>query len=88
MLVCNDLGPDLILGADFISKTEIILDVHEKEYYFRFDRTRKYNFDCETEEQESTGSSTAHIVPVSYTHLDVYKRQVCKHRDANKDTSL
>ena len=62
MLVCNDLGPDLILGADFISKTGIILDIHEQKYYFRFDRTRKYNFDCKTDEQESIRSSTAHIV--------------------------
>ena len=53
MLLCNDLGPDLILGADFISKTGIILDIREQKYYFRFDRTRT----------------------VSYTHLDVYKRQ-------------
>ena len=61
MLVCDDLGPDLILGADFISKTGIILDIHETKYYFRFDRTRKYNFDCETDEQESTRSSLSLI---------------------------
>ena len=56
MLVCDDIGPDLILGADFISKTGIILDIHAKKYYFRFDRTRKYNCDCTTDEQESTRS--------------------------------
>ena len=62
MLVCNELGPDLILGADFISKTGMILDIHEQKYYFRFDRTRKYNFDCNTNKQERTRSSTAHVV--------------------------
>ena len=45
MLVCKELGPDLILGADFISKTGMILDIYEQKYYFRFDRTRKYRFD-------------------------------------------
>ena len=105
MLVCKELGPDLILGADFISKTGMILDLYDQVYYFRFDRTRKYRFDSN---EEKYGSSTAHVIhqdsdlshlerrdrvrilklikefssvltpklgPVSYTHLDVYKRQ-------------
>ena len=114
MLVCDELGPDLILGADFISKTGIILDIHDKKYYFGFDRSQKYNFDDNTNNQESTGTTSTHLehheselahleskdrrkmhtlieqfsnvltpklgltnlIAVSYTHLDVYKRQL------------
>ena len=50
---------DLTLGADFISKTGMILDIYEQVYYFRFDRTRKYRFDSN---EEKYGSSTAHVI--------------------------
>ena len=47
LLVAEVLGQNLILGADFISKTGLILDIYAKQYFFRFDRTRKYQFDSE-----------------------------------------
>ena len=61
MLVCDELGPDLILGADFISKTGIILDIHDKKYYFGFDRTQKYNFDYETNNSKCTETAATHL---------------------------
>ena len=89
LLVAEVLGQNLILGADFISKTGLILDIYAKQYFFRFDRTRKYQFDSELNNSENCETSTTHLEhhesslshlkgnePVSYTHLDVYKRQV------------
>ena len=106
LLVAEELGQNLILGADFIRKTGLILDIFAKQYFFRFDRTRKYQFDselsnnanCETSsiQLEHHESSLSHLKgnerqriqklirefstvltpkSVSYTHLDVYKRQ-------------
>ena len=45
LLVAEVLGQNLILGADLIRKTGLILDIYAKQYFFRFDRTRKYQFD-------------------------------------------
>ena len=72
MLVCDELGPDLILGADFISKTGIILDIHDKKYYFGFDRTQKYSFDCETNNSKNNGTAATHLEhhESELTHLE------------------
>ena len=63
VLVYDELGPDLILGADFIGKTGIIFDMYDKKYYFRFDRTQKYNFDYEVNNSKKKMETSA-------THLE------------------
>lgn len=47
-LVSNDLGLDLILGIDFISKTGIIIDVHEKLSILSLTLTDSVTFVTET----------------------------------------
>ena len=52
LLVAEELGQNLILGADFIRKTALILDIYAKQYFFRFDRTKKYQFDSELSKED------------------------------------
>ena len=59
LLVAEELGQNLILGADFIRKTALILDIYAKQYFFRFDRTQEYQFDSEL--SNDTVSETANI---------------------------
>ena len=40
--------------------------IYAKQYFFRFDRTRKYQFDSEQNNSENCETSA-----------DVYKRQIC-----------
>ena len=61
MCIRDRLGPELILGVDFISKTGIILDIHDKKFYFGFDRSRKYNLDDNANNRENTGTTSTHL---------------------------
>ena len=57
----DGLGPNLILGTDFVSETGIILDMYDKKYYFRFDRSQKYNFDYEINNSGDMETSATHL---------------------------
>ena len=71
LLVSEELGQNLILGADFISKTGLILDMYAKQYFFRFDRTRKYQFDSEFSNDTVSDTANIHSEPneSSLSHL-------------------
>lgn len=44
LLVSEELALDIILGADFIRKSGIILHLYADEYYFKFNRDQRYKF--------------------------------------------
>ena len=99
-LVSPALGVDCIVGADFISKSGLVLDIQGHHCYFKFNREVVIPFlgyqgakggiqevVCPDSERDHLTPSQKHaldhlceqfptvLTPVSYTHLDVYKRQ-------------
>ena len=61
-LVSPALGVECIIGADFICKSGLVIDIKEHQSYFKFNRGVVIPF--------------LGYQAVSYTHLDVYKRQI------------
>ena len=107
-LVSPALGVDCIIGADFIAKSGLVLDIQAHQCYFKFNRgalipflgyqgakpgiqevacpdsardhltpsqQRALDRLCEEFPEVLTPTLGLTHLPVSYTHLDVYKRQ-------------